>query len=344
MPEIDLSLPGHDAEDVEREQHAHGVELAVGAIQEVGDHDITLQFRILLESELGVGLVALSGEADVIELDLIYTRTGDIFRQSQVVILNLQVGDVSPHQFSVFAPRLVEAARLDCQSAVILGDVVIAEERLAGDGMHVERMNEADKLWQVADGIALQLACQRVIERNVDTAVAILDVEHYGVASGFTPATDDLNAFRATSGRAGQINGANLFILGERTALLDDRLRLHPRNQRLLILLETCLTAIRLADRLFELRYRHVRGVGEILARQEESGGCGFGGIDERTIRHRRRRLHRHGRALGGGNMSRTPRDQQRGKGKDKDRENNRGDDPRLLGKHDARFRGRAAS
>src|SRR5208283_6055674 len=36
--EIDLTLPGHDSEDVEREQGAGGMDLGIGAAEEVRDH------------------------------------------------------------------------------------------------------------------------------------------------------------------------------------------------------------------------------------------------------------------------------------------------------------------
>ena len=35
--EIDLALPGHDAEDVEAEQHARGMEFGIGLFEEAGD-------------------------------------------------------------------------------------------------------------------------------------------------------------------------------------------------------------------------------------------------------------------------------------------------------------------
>jgi len=45
------------------------------------------------------------------------------------------------------------ASGLNCQSAMVAGDVFIAEQRDPGDGMQVLRMEEADKFGQITDGI-----------------------------------------------------------------------------------------------------------------------------------------------------------------------------------------------
>src|SRR5581483_12048735 len=63
--EINLPLPGHDAEDVERKQNAFRMERRIGATKEISNDVGALPFRMRLhETELGVFLIALSREAD----------------------------------------------------------------------------------------------------------------------------------------------------------------------------------------------------------------------------------------------------------------------------------------
>ena len=71
MAQINLPLPRHDAKHVQGNQYTHGMQLAVGAVQEVGNHVITVQFRVFLEGELRVRLVAFGGEAHVVKLDFV---------------------------------------------------------------------------------------------------------------------------------------------------------------------------------------------------------------------------------------------------------------------------------
>src|SRR5215469_326849 len=138
-----------------------------------------MQLGIGLISELGVFLVTFGWEADIIELDLVSSGTGHIFRQGQIVILDLATRGISPDQLAIFAPRLVVAARLHRQRTVVLGDVVIAEQCDPGDGVQVKRMQEANKFRKIAYGMVLLNGGQRVLKGNVDATVAVLDVEDY---------------------------------------------------------------------------------------------------------------------------------------------------------------------
>src|SRR6476646_2500197 len=101
-----------------------------------------MHFGVFLEGELRVGLVAFGREADVVKLDLVHTRRGNVFGQGYVVILDFLMGAVRPDQLAVLAPRLVQASGLDSQRTMVLGDIIVPEERLARDYVHIQRMQE----------------------------------------------------------------------------------------------------------------------------------------------------------------------------------------------------------
>src|SRR5258708_29154110 len=84
-------------------------------------------------------------------------------------------------------------------------------------------------LGEIADGITLQLARQGVIERDVDGAVAVLDVEHHGVSAALMPPAHQLNSMGAAGAGAGKVDRAHLAVFRERTALLHNGLRLDSR-------------------------------------------------------------------------------------------------------------------
>src|SRR5262249_2448498 len=148
---------------------------------------------------------------------------GNILGQFQVVVLHFFVGGVGPDQLSVLEPRFMHGARLNRQVAMIFGDVVVAEECLTGDGMHFHGMEEAYEFRKIADWVILVLTLQWMAERNVDSAVRVLDIKDYGVAPGFMPTPNQFNAFGATGRRASQVNGANLAIFGKRPAFFHNR-------------------------------------------------------------------------------------------------------------------------
>jgi hypothetical protein len=109
--QIDGTLPGHDSEDVEREQDSGGMDLGVGPVEEVGYDFGTLlvrMFSLIIESS--IFLVAFGRKADVVELNFVDSRLGDEFRQGDVVILDFGVRGVSPDEFAVFTPGLIGAA------------------------------------------------------------------------------------------------------------------------------------------------------------------------------------------------------------------------------------------
>src|ERR1700679_4045913 len=89
--------------------------------------------------------------------------------------------------------------------------VLVAEDGDAGYRVHVFGMQEVDKLGQVGNIVALT-GCQRMIEGDVDDAVAILDIEDDGVAADLAPMTADALAVLAAGHDSGEINGADFEI------------------------------------------------------------------------------------------------------------------------------------
>src|SRR5215467_2443175 len=108
----------------------------------------------------------------------------------------------------------MEAARLYGQIAMIFGDIVVTEERLPGNRMHIQRMDEAHELRQIADRVILVLTLQWVDEGNINAAVAVLDVEHHRISTRVMPAADEFDAFGAAGSGSRQVDRSNLSIFG----------------------------------------------------------------------------------------------------------------------------------
>src|SRR5258708_11196210 len=126
MVQVNLTLPRHHAENVEREKHARGMQLAIRLIEEAGDYVIAMNFGVRLKRELRVCLVALGREAQIVELDLVDSGLSNVFGERKIVRLDVSVRRIRPHQLSIFAPWLMQLARLDSESAVVPGNVVVA--------------------------------------------------------------------------------------------------------------------------------------------------------------------------------------------------------------------------
>ena len=179
-------------------------------------------FQILrLEDEGGVSLVAFGGEADVVELDFVYAELGYVLGQRDVIVLNFGVGGIGPDQLAVFAPGLMRSARLDGEFGMLHHQALVAEDGNARDGMHVLLVQEVDELRDVVN-VDLVPAEQRVLERNVDAAVGVFDVEHYGVAADFAPVADDAESMVAAGHDAGQVDGADFEVFSDGDRLLGD--------------------------------------------------------------------------------------------------------------------------
>src|SRR5258708_12358651 len=231
MVQVNLTLPRHHAENVEREQHARRMQFAVSLIEEAGDYVIAMNFGVRLKRKLRVCLVALGREAHVVEVNLAPSGLSNILGEGKIVRLDVRVRRIRPYQLSVFAPRLMQLARLDGESAVVPGNVVVAEKRLARDDMHVERVEEAYVLWQVRDRITLQLARQRMIERNINGPVTIFHFEDHTLTAPLMPAAHQFNAARTARAGAGEIDRADFTIFGKWPALFHDRLWFDSGNQ-----------------------------------------------------------------------------------------------------------------
>ena len=54
---VDRALPGHDTEDVERKQDTRGMDLRIGALQEIGDDVRTLDAFRFRDDRLKAGRV-----------------------------------------------------------------------------------------------------------------------------------------------------------------------------------------------------------------------------------------------------------------------------------------------
>ena len=187
MREVHWPLPGHDAENIERQQHACGVKLGVGMLQEVGNHIGTMPVGMRgLEDEAGVFLFAFGREADIVELDFVGPGFGCFLGERDVVFLHFRLRRIGPDQFAVLTPRLARLLRFHRQFGMRHDQSLVAEDGDSGDGMHALRMQEANVFRQIME-IGMMAAQQRMIKRNVDDAVAVLDIEDHGVSAHFAP-------------------------------------------------------------------------------------------------------------------------------------------------------------
>ena len=164
-----------------------------------------------LEVKGGVLLIAFRRKTDVVELHFIDSSLGHEFRQGDVVILHFGVRGIGPDQLAVFPPGLASAMRLHGQFRVARDQMFVAEDGDAGDGVHVFGMQEVNELGQVGNVVALS-AGQRVVEGDVDDAVAILYIEDHRIAADLSPMSDDAQSMIAARHHSGQINGADFEI------------------------------------------------------------------------------------------------------------------------------------
>src|ERR1022692_943091 len=180
-----------------------------------------LTLWLVLKREAGIFLIALGSEADVVELNLIRAGLGHELGQSDVVILNFGIRRIGPYQLAVFTPGLLVSLRLYGQLGMLDHHALVAEDGDAGDGVHVLRVQEVYKLRQVVN-VDLMLAQQRMLEGNIDAAVAVLNIEDHGVAADFAPVADDAHSVIAGRHHAGQVDGADFKIFGYRNGFLED--------------------------------------------------------------------------------------------------------------------------
>src|SRR5579862_1220053 len=91
---------------------------------------------------------------------------------------------------------------------------------------------------------------ERVIEGDVDAAVAVLDIENNGVSAHFPPVLDDPYPVVTAGHNAGQVDSPDLEVLGNGDRLLDDRSGQDARNDDLFASSQVVpgAIAVRLAD------------------------------------------------------------------------------------------------
>ncbi len=159
------------------------MDLGIGTLQEVGNHLGTLRLcwvvlLLGLKIETCILLVAFGGKTDVVELHFIHARLRHEPGERNVVILHLYIGGISPDQFPILAPRFAGAMRLHGEFRMGGYQVFVAEDGDPSNRMHVLRVQKADELRQIGNIVALS-GSQRMIEGNIDDAVAILDIEDY---------------------------------------------------------------------------------------------------------------------------------------------------------------------
>src|SRR5258707_14693170 len=102
-----------------------------------------------------------------------------------------------------------------------------------------------------------------MVERNVDGAVTIFDVEDHGIAAALMPAANQFHAASAACAGAGEIDCADFTVLGKWPAFFYNRLRLDSRDEHSLIFLEGRFAIIRFADARLKLCSRHERRLRE---------------------------------------------------------------------------------
>ena len=268
MSQVHVALPRHHPEDVQREQRPLRVHLGIGLVQEVGDHVRARPLGMLaLEGEARVLLVALGGEAHVVELHLVGARRRRLPRQRDVVLLHLAVRGVGPHQLAVLPPGLPRAPRAHRQLGMVLHQLLVAEDGDARDAVHPQRVHEAHELRQVGDHRPVSRR-QRLMEGDVDHAVRIFHVEDHGVAPRRPPLPDDAQAVLAARHQAGQVDGPHLEVLLHRDDLLHDGLVFDPRHQDRSRLEEGALHPVGLLDGGLELARGHVVALRQVEPHQ----------------------------------------------------------------------------
>src|SRR5882757_1718855 len=175
-----------------------------------------------LVGEAGVFLVAFGWKTYVVKLHFVHAGLGYELRQGDGIILHLGIRGIGPDQLAVLAPGLAGAVRFHGQFRMGGYEVLVAEDSDPGNGVHVLRMQETGELGQVVDVVLLSTS-ERVVKGNVDDAVAVFDIKHYGVAADFAPMTDDPQAAVAAGHNAGQVDGTYFEILGADDRFLYNR-------------------------------------------------------------------------------------------------------------------------
>src|SRR5271157_430060 len=231
--QINRPRPSHYPEHVDRDQHTQRMQGVRGTGDKVGDNLRTGPVRmLLLKGELRIRLVSLGRKANVVKLDFVCPSAGRETRQIQIVVLHRRVGRIHPNELAIFQPRLAELTGVDSEVRVALGQVRVAKQGDARDGVHSQRVEVMDKLRQVANG---DIAGRRVsvLENNVQLPIKVLDVENHRVPPRFLPALDQVKPGRGARGVSGQVDAARHKILRCRDRPVKDWLYGNAWNQNL---------------------------------------------------------------------------------------------------------------
>src|SRR5882672_12761058 len=126
---------------------------------------------------------------------------------------------------------------------------------------------------------------QRMIEGDVDNAVAVFDVKHYRVAADFVPVANDAQAVVAAGHHAGQVDGAGFEILGDGDGFLYNGHVENARDDQLFTGVEksSCAVAVRLADGFGEFARSQVASLPQVLARNGGNAVSALGLVDNRS-------------------------------------------------------------
>src|SRR5580692_3738291 len=160
--------------------------------------------------------------------------------------------------------------------------VLVAEHGDAGDGVHVLAMHEVHELGHVVN-VNLVLAEQRMLIRNVDAAIGILDIEDDGIAADFAPMLNDADAVIAGGHNSSEVDGAYFEIPGNGDGVLDDRRRENAGDDDLLVGFKDVRRlrfVIDGADRVGEFGRRQIRGPTQVVMGDCGDGFSALGGID----------------------------------------------------------------
>ena len=240
-----------------------------------------LRLAVLVD-EGGVFLVAFGGEADVVELDFIHAELGYVLGEGDVVVLDRGVRGIGPDQLAVLAPRGVVLAGLDGQFGMLDDQALVAEHGDAGDGVHVLLVQEMHEFRDVMQ-VDVVLAEQRMFPGNGHAAVGVLDIEDDRVAADFAPVADDAESVIAAGHDAGEVDGADFKVFGDRDGVLDDGRGEDSGNDDVFVVLENVARVgfvVGGADGVGELGGRQVRGAAEVAAGDRGDSFSTLRGVD----------------------------------------------------------------
>src|SRR5580692_10741875 len=163
------------------------MQFGISMFEEIRNHIGTMPGGMLgLEHEACIFLISLSRETYVVELNFVHSRLGSFLCQGNIVFLNLRLRGIGPYQLPVFAPWLASFVGLHRQFGMCNHQAFVTKDGHSRNRVHTLRMQEMGELRQVVNRDMMP-ASQRVIEWNVDAAVAIFYIEDHRIPAQLTP-------------------------------------------------------------------------------------------------------------------------------------------------------------